>query len=103
MRRGGGAPRGGPTVAGQRRGLRHSRGSPVVAATHWQGGPDSVKKPWKLRRSSWSIGGIARMQKDACKSGDEILQKRYIDNVFDVPTAQVLRLVREALDETGSG
>ena len=40
------------------------------------------------------------MQLDAWKSVDEMSQKRYIDNVFDVPAAKVLRPDREAFDET---
>ena len=37
------------------------------------------------------------MQLDAWKSGDESSQKGYIDDVFDVLAAKVLRLDREAL------
>ena len=39
------------------------------------------------------------MQLDAWKSGDEI-QKRYIDKVFDVPAAEVLRFDRVVFVET---
>ena len=42
----------------------------------------------------------SRVQLDAWKSGDGILQKRYIDNVLDVPAAKVLQLDRQALEKT---
>ena len=97
--KGGDVSRGGPALAGQQHGRRHSRGASAVAVhrSGWcnlsrgaEADPHAGPVSCEFQRESRVTSGRdefltgeseLRMQLDAWKSGDQIFQNRYIDTV----------------------